>query len=68
MEPPHLHLDLRFLVVAPLDVVAPGNHESLELRWVDEHDLAALGADPGTVRLLERGLSLVRGLIGGPSV
>ena len=30
---PHLHLDVRYLVVAPPDAVPAGNHESLDLRW-----------------------------------
>lgn len=50
-EEPHLHLDARFLVVAPAGAVEVGNHESEELRWVTPADLAALGVDAGTERL-----------------
>jgi len=59
-EGTHLHLDVRYLVLAPAGAIAPGNHESLELRWVDEAGLAALDPDPGTVRLVRRGLALAR--------
>lgn len=55
----HLHLDLRFLVLASSAVDAPGNHESLELRWVEPDGLAALGVDPGTERLVRRGLAVL---------
>src|SRR5689334_13438796 len=33
-DPPHLHLDVRYLVVAPPEATAVRNHESLALRWV----------------------------------
>ena len=39
----HLHLDLRFLVVAPAGAVARGNHESTDLRWVTPAELDAPG-------------------------
>ena len=39
-EPPHLHLDVRFLALAPPDAVAVANHESHELRWFDLDELA----------------------------
>ena len=63
-EGDHLHLDLRFLVRAPAGADAPGNHESLELRWVDEAALDGLDPplDAGTVRLVRRGLGLARSL------
>jgi 8-oxo-dGTP pyrophosphatase MutT (NUDIX family) len=57
-DPPHLHLDLRYLVLAPPGARAPGNHESLEVRWVGPDDLEALNADASTVRLVHRGLDL----------
>ena len=50
-EAPHLHLDVRFLVVAPADAVVQGNHESEALRWVPIGELAGLGLDAGTERL-----------------
>lgn len=61
-EPPHAHLDVRFVVLAPADAVVSGNHESQELRWVAPDELAGLGADEGLRRLTERGLALARRL------
>lgn len=55
-ERPHLHLDVRFLVVAPPGAHAPGNHESTEVRWVELADLDGLGVDPATRRLVARAL------------
>ena len=45
-EPRHLHLDLRFVVLAPPGSAAappPGNDESTAIRWVRRDDLDALG-------------------------
>ncbi|HEY4375662.1 MAG TPA: NUDIX hydrolase [Acidimicrobiales bacterium] len=55
-EPVHLHLDLRFLVLAPLGAVEQANEESLALRWVTVADLEGLGVDASTRRLVELGL------------
>ena len=60
-EPPHLHLDVRFLAVAPVGAVEVANEESLALRWVTEADLDGLGADPSTRRLVHRGLDVAAG-------
>jgi 8-oxo-dGTP pyrophosphatase MutT (NUDIX family) len=57
-EPPHLHLDVRYLVMAPSGARAVGNHESEALRWVAPGDLVALGADEGLIRLSRRGTAL----------
>lgn len=54
-EDPHLHYDVRFLVLAPADAQPQGNHESNGLRWVPLDDLAAMGCDPGLLRLAELG-------------
>ena len=48
---PHLHLDVRYLVVAPPGAVPVGNHESLDLRWVSADELPDYGADDGLLRL-----------------
>ena len=56
----HLHLDLRFVVVAPSDAVIVGNHESTDLRWVDLDELAALADEEGILRLARAGLAAYR--------
>ena len=52
----HLHLDLRFLVLAPPDAVVVGNHESQGLRWVTLAELEDLADEEGLVRLARTGL------------
>ncbi len=52
----HLHLDLRFLVLAPTDAVVVGNHESQGLRWVTLDELEDLADEAGLVRLARLGL------------
>ena len=56
-EDPHLHLDVRFCVLAPAGSEAVGNHESEALRWVEPASLAGLGADDGLLALAEAGLA-----------
>lgn len=63
-EPPHLHHDVRFLAVAPAGASPVRNHESRELRWVGPEDVEGLGADPGTHRLVRRGLAVARQVSG----
>jgi 8-oxo-dGTP pyrophosphatase MutT (NUDIX family) len=70
VEPPaeaaHLHLDVRYLVLAPPGATEVGNEESVALRWVGIDDLPALRppVDEGTVRLVHRGLEVARSVIG----
>lgn len=61
-EPPHLHLDVRFLVVAPPGALEVGNEESTALRWVTEADLDELTPpiDLSTRRLVQVGLARAR--------
>jgi 8-oxo-dGTP pyrophosphatase MutT (NUDIX family) len=61
-EPTHLHLDARFLVMAPFAAQLRGNHESEALRWVTPDELAELDADAGTRRMARRGLEIARRL------
>ena len=61
-EPSHLHLDTRYLVLAPAGARFRGNHESEALRWVTLAELSDLDADVGTVRMAVRGLELARRL------
>ena len=56
-EPRHLHLDVRFLVLAPPGSVPRGNDESTGLRWVpfgelDRHE------EPGMRRLAAAGRTI----------
>lgn len=60
----HLHLDLRFVVVAPPGAVEQGNHESLGLRWVTPDELAVLADEEGLVRLARAGLAALDELRG----
>ncbi len=51
-EPRHLHLDSRFLVVAPEGAQPRGNHESNDLRWMTFDEARALDVDDSVLRLL----------------
>jgi 8-oxo-dGTP pyrophosphatase MutT (NUDIX family) len=64
-EPSHLHLDTRYLVMAPRGAQIEGNHESEALRWVTLAELAELDVDAGTRRMARRGLEVARGLAAG---
>lgn len=59
LEPPHLHLDVRFVALAPAGCVATGNPESHELRWVDLDELASTHEELGMRRLAAAARSLV---------
>jgi 8-oxo-dGTP pyrophosphatase MutT (NUDIX family) len=63
-EPDHLHLDVRYLVVAPPGAVASGNHESEAIRWVAIPDLAGLDVDAGTLRMARSALEALSALDG----
>ncbi|MCB0972814.1 MAG: NUDIX hydrolase [Acidimicrobiales bacterium] len=65
-EGPHLHLDSRFLVLSPAGAAEVGNEESLALRWVGLSELDDLDPpiDPGTRRLVARGLAVAAELGG----
>ena len=61
-EGPHLHLDVRYLVVAPAGAVLRRNHESTDLRWVEAGALGDYGVDAGLQRLAAAGLAAARRL------
>lgn len=61
-EPAHLHLDVRFVVLAPAGAVAERNHESHELRWVTLEELDQLATDDSLRRLAASGLAAARRL------
>ena len=58
-EPAHLHLDVRFLVLAAAGAVPVANHESLAIRWITRDELGdpALALDTSTQRLLRAALA-----------
>lgn len=56
-EPAHLHLDTRFVVLAPPAAVVRGNHESHALRWVTLDELDELAGDESLRRLARVGLA-----------
>lgn len=56
-EPEHLHLDLRFVVVAPRGARPVSNHESRDLRWVPIEEVPSMTDEVGLLRLVERGLA-----------
>jgi 8-oxo-dGTP pyrophosphatase MutT (NUDIX family) len=64
-EVPHLHLDTRYLVLAPQGAAEHANEESLALRWVTELELDSLEppVDASTRRLVVRGLAVARSLL-----
>lgn len=62
-EPDHVHLDVRYLVVAPEDAVPAPNHESDELRWVRPDEVDDLVTDESTGRLADIGFGVARRLL-----
>lgn len=58
-DPAHLHLDLRYVVIAPEDAaLVRSTEETNSLRWFEWDELGALGLDGG----LQRGLAKARRL------
>ena len=55
-EAPHVHHDLRYLVLAPPGAMVAGNHESTALRWCTLDDMAELGCDESVTRLVRAGI------------
>lgn len=62
-EDAHLHLDLRYLVVAPPGAQPVGNEESQALRWVAEAELVTYDVDAGLLRLARSAFALARRLV-----
>lgn len=54
-EDAHLHLDVRYLVIAPAGAEPSGNHESQALRWISETELDAFDVDDGLRRMAAAG-------------
>ncbi|MFN8053188.1 MAG: NUDIX hydrolase [Acidimicrobiales bacterium] len=61
-EDPHLHLDVRYLVVAPPGARPEGNEESQALRWVTEDELATYDVDAGLRRMARSAFELARAI------
>lgn len=56
-EPEHLHLDVRYLAVAPAGARGECSRESLELRWFAREEALALEIDASLGRLLRVGFA-----------
>ena len=59
-EDAHLHLDVRFVVVAPPGARPTGNHESESIRWVPRDELDGYGVDAGLLRMANAAFDRVR--------
>lgn len=57
-EPPHLHFDVRFVVLSPTGAQPQRNHESRDIRWISFGELDTLGVDASVYRLARNGLDL----------
>jgi 8-oxo-dGTP pyrophosphatase MutT (NUDIX family) len=58
-EAPHLHLDVRYVVLAPEGSRLVGNHESQSIRWSTIDELDGLDVDESLRRLVSSGLDMV---------
>ncbi|MCG8458707.1 MAG: NUDIX hydrolase, partial [Holophagales bacterium] len=58
-EPAHLHLDTRFLVIAPEGAEPQKNHESRDLRWFFLQEALTTADDPSLSRMLRQILGKV---------
>ncbi len=54
---PHLHLDVRYLALAPAGSEPVRNHESLDLRWATYEELPDFEVDDGVLRLARAALA-----------
>lgn len=61
-EDAHLHLDVRFLVLAPAGSEPIGNHESQGFEWVAQDDLANFDVDEGLLRMARAGFAAAAAL------
>jgi len=61
-EDAHLHLDVRYLVIAPAGSEPVGNHESQALKWVTAEELASFDLDDGTHRMAAAGFAAAKTL------
>jgi len=61
-EDAHMHLDVRYLVLAPDGAEPEGNHESQALRWVTEEELIDFDVDDGLRRMAKAGFAAASAL------
>ena len=61
-EDAHLHLDVRYRVIAPAGSEPEGNHESQALRWVTEAELLDFDVDDGLRRMAKAGFEVAANL------
>lgn len=61
-EDAHLHLDVRYLVIAPAGAEPVGNHESQALRWVTPAELVDFDIDDGLRRMARAGFEAAAAL------
>lgn len=61
-EDAHLHLDVRYLILAPAGAEFAANHESQGMRWVTEAELVDFEVDPGLRRMAKAGFAAARSL------
>lgn len=64
IDPDHLHLDVRHLVLAPPGSVAVTNHESAGARWVPADQVHHDDLDAGTVRMVRAAVAALDRLEG----
>ena len=53
-EPPHEHVDIRFLVEIDDKLEIPGNDESHDVIWVDLHKVSRFNNNRSTYRMVEK--------------
>ena len=53
-EPPHEHIDIRFLVEIDDSHDVPGNDESHEVTWVDLYKVSRFNNNRSTYRMVEK--------------
>jgi 8-oxo-dGTP pyrophosphatase MutT (NUDIX family) len=53
-EPPHLHYDVRYVLIAPAQAKIQTSSESKELRWFSGEEMKAWDLDSGLRRLIEK--------------
>jgi 8-oxo-dGTP pyrophosphatase MutT (NUDIX family) len=66
-EPPHLHLDIRYLLVAAPGQSPVRSEESRDLRWIERARLAEYSSDPSLLRLEAKTRLRIARLAAAPS-